>query len=285
MSLAARAPAASTLQGRYAHLIRIVRELRSAAVGYSGGVDSTLLLKVAVDNLGERALAITAVSPSLAGRDRREAVRLAAEIGARHLLVDSHEVEEPAYRANAPGRCFLCKEELFRILWAAARARGLACVAYGAITDDLGDFRPGMEAALRAGARAPLLEAGFSKQDVREMSRRLDLRTWDRPASACLSSRIPHGLAIDAVLLKRVELSEDFLLEHGFRQVRVRAHGEIARIECCARDLARFLEPAFRARLTVRLRQLGFRFVTLDLEGYRPGGALNPPGAVPRRAG
>lgn len=260
---------------RYEDLLRIVRGMESVVVGFSGGADSTLLLKVAADQLGGKALAVTAVSPSYPGRDLEEARRLAVEIGAEHLLLDSKEFDQPGYVANAPNRCFFCKRELFDLLWAAARERGFATVAYGAITDDLGDFRPGMEAARAAGARAPLLEAGLSKQDVREISRSLGLPNWDRPASACLSSRIPHGTPIDPAELKQVEMAEDYLIAHGFRLVRVRAHGEIARIECAPEDLARLVEPGFRGLLAEKLREIGFRYVTLDLEGYRAG-SLNP---------
>ena len=270
----------STSEERYEDLLGVVRGLGSVVVGFSGGADSTLLLKVAFDQLGDRTLAVTAVSPSYPERDLREATQLAAEIGVPHVLVDSHEFEQPGYIANAPNRCFFCKKELFDLLHGAARERGFATVAYGAITDDLGDFRPGMDAARLAGARAPLLEAGISKDDVRRISRKLGLRTWDRPASACLSSRIPHGTAIDPSDLKRVERAEDWLLDRGFRQVRVRAHGEIARIECAPEELPRLVEPVLREQITAELRSLGFRFVTIDLEGYRTG-SLNP---VPSRA-
>lgn len=265
----------ATLDERYEHLVSLVRSLDSVVIGFSGGTDSALLLKVATDQLGERALAITAVSPSFPQRDKRDAVELAAEIGATHLLVDSHEFEQPGYVANAPNRCFFCKQELFDILSAVARERGFSTIAYGAITDDLGDFRPGMEAARKAGARAPLLEAGLGKTDVREISHRLGLKTWDRPASACLSSRIPHGTPIDAVQLGHVEKCEDFLIENGFTQVRVRAHGDVARIECRPADLPRLVEPSLGLRLAARFKELGFRYVTVDIEGYRTG-SLNP---------
>jgi len=276
----AASPAA--LEGRHRDLDRILRAIGPVVIGFSGGADSALLLKAAFDALGERALAVTAVSPSLPERERREAVDLAREIGAPHRLVDSHEFEDPSYRANGERRCFFCKKELFEILWRVARETGRAAVAYGAITDDLGDFRPGMDAARQAGARAPLLEAGLSKDDVRALSRKLGLRTWDRPASACLSSRIPHGTAIDAGTLKRVELAEDWLLEKSFRQVRVRAHGDVARIECAPDDLPRFIEPELRLALNERFRQIGFRYVTLDLEGYRTG-SLSPLLTLSRR--
>ncbi len=264
-----------TLEARYDLLQARVRDLGSVAVGFSGGADSALLLKVAVDLLGDRALAVTAVSPSLPDRDRREAIRVARDMGARHVLVSSNEFDDPGYRANAPNRCFFCKKELFDILRDTAAREGLSSIAYGAITDDLGDFRPGMDAAKASGARAPLLEAGFSKEDVRAISRRLGLSTWDRPASACLSSRIPHGVRVEPELLSRVERCEDFLIGRGIRQVRVRAHEEIARIECDPDDIARFLEPEFRKAVHAHFRACGFRFVTLDLQGYRTG-SLNP---------
>ena len=265
----------ATLDERYEKLVAIIRSLDSVVIGFSGGADSALLLKVATDHLGERALAITAVSPSFPQRDKREAIELAASWGAKHLLIDSHEFEQPGYVANTPNRCFFCKQELFDILSTVARERGYSSIAYGAITDDLGDFRPGMDAALKAGARAPLLESGLSKTDVREISRRLGLKTWDRPASACLSSRIPHGTSIDAAQLGRVEQCEDFLLQNGFTQVRVRAHGDVARIECPVADLPRLVEPLLSTRLAQRFKELGFRYVTVDIEGYRTG-SLNP---------
>lgn len=278
-SLSPRSAEDASLDERYARLLANIRDLGSVAIGFSGGADSALLLKAAVDALGERAVGVTAVSPSYPERDRREAIRIAAHIGARHVLVDSSEFEDPNYVANAPSRCFFCKKELFGLLQETARAEGLAHIAYGAITDDMSDFRPGMEAATQAGARAPLLEAGLSKQDVRAISRRLGLPTWDRPASACLSSRIPHGTPIEAEVLKRVELCEDFLLERGIRSVRVRAHGDLARIECAPESQERLVEPGLREELAARFRELGFRFVTLDLEGYRTG-SLNPEGSV-----
>ena len=265
----------ATLDERYENLVAIIRSLDSVVIGFSGGTDSALLLKVATDHLGERALAITAVSPSFPQRDKREAIELAASWGAKHLLIESHEFEQPGYVANTPNRCFFCKQELFDILWTVARERGYSSIAYGAITDDLGDFRPGMDAALKAGARAPLLESGLGKTDVREISRRLGLKTWDRPASACLSSRIPHGTSIDAAQLGRVEHCEDFLLQNGFTQVRVRAHGDVARIECPVADLPRLVEPLLSTRLAARFKELGFRYVTVDIEGYRTG-SLNP---------
>ncbi len=276
------AAGAALLEQRQRELDRILREIGPMVIGFSGGADSALLLKTAVDALGEGALAVTTISASLPERERRGAIDLAREIGARHILIESNEFDDPSYRANGDRRCFFCKKELFDILWRTARETGRTAVAYGAITDDLGDFRPGMDAAREAGARAPLLEAGFSKEDVRALSRRLGLRTWDRPASACLSSRVPHGTPIDAATLARVELGEDWLLDRGFRQVRVRAHGEVARIECAPEDLPRLVEPELRRRLAERFREIGFRYVTLDLEGYRTG-SLSPLVTLKRR--
>jgi len=245
-------------------------------VGFSGGSDSALLLKVAAEVLTGRVLAVTAVSPSLAQSELDDARAIAAEVGVRHLLVDSQEMEVEGYRENSPRRCYFCKSELFRILKDAARREGFAAIAYGAITDDLGDFRPGMEAAREAGAIAPLLEAGISKDHVREISRHLGLRTWDKPQSACLSSRVPFGTRIEVAVLSRIEQAEAALRSEGLRQVRVRDHGEIARVECPQDEFDRLLDPARRKRIVIALQAAGFRFVCLDLAGYRSG-SLNPP--------
>jgi uncharacterized protein len=255
----------------------VIRGLGSAAVAFSGGVDSALLLKVAVEELGDRALAITAVSPSYPRRDLDQARRLAREIGARHELLETREMDEPGYRANSERRCYFCKKELFRALGTEARQRGLPWVAYGANRDDLGDFRPGMDAAREAGARAPLLEAGMGKAEIRDMSRSLGLSTWDRPAKACLSSRFPFGTPITPEGLRRVERAEEVLEDLGFGQLRVRSHDDLARLELDAEGRRRLAaDPGLGDRIVVALKGLGFRFVTLDLEGYRSG-VFNPP--------
>jgi uncharacterized protein len=184
-------------------------------------------------------------------------------------------MEEEGYRENSPRRCYFCKAELFRLLKAEAAREGLAACAYGAITDDASDFRPGMDAAREAGAIAPLLEAGISKQDVRDISRHLGLRTWNKPQSACLSSRVPFGTRIDASILSRIERSEAVLRAEGLRQVRVRDHGEIARVECASEDFDLLMDPGRRSRVIEGLKAAGFRFVCLDLSGYRSG-SLNP---------
>ncbi|MBI3448109.1 MAG: ATP-dependent sacrificial sulfur transferase LarE [Acidobacteria bacterium] len=245
-------------------------------VGFSGGADSTLLVRVAEGVFPGRVVAVTAVSPSIPASEVEDATALAREIGVRHLLIDSQEMSIEGYAENSPRRCYFCKSELFRILKQQSERLGIPVMAYGAVTDDLGDFRPGMDAAREAGAIAPLLDAGVSKADVREISRHLGLRTWDKPAAACLSSRIPFGTRIDATLLSRVERAEAALRAEGFRQVRVRDHGEIARVECLPGDFERLLDPQRRERVTAAIRAAGFRFVCADLAGYRSG-SLNPP--------
>jgi len=267
------------LSARAEEVYRRLREVIASAgpmvVGFSGGADSALLLKVASDVLPGRVIALTAVSPSLAESELADARAIAMELGVRHLLVESREMEEEAYLENSPRRCYFCKAELFRLLRAEADREGLVSCAYGAITDDVGDFRPGMEAASEARAIAPLLEAGISKQDVRDISRHLGLRTWNKPQSACLSSRVPFGTRIDVATLSRIERSEMILKAEGLRQVRVRDHGDIARVECAPEEFDRLMEADRRRRVIEGLKAAGFRFVCLDLAGYRSG-SLNP---------
>lgn len=247
--------------------------LGSVAVAFSGGADSTLLLAAAMRALGaERVLAITADSPTLPRSEMAEAESLARELGARHRIVVTTELDDPNFAENPPDRCYYCKRELFERMRAVAEAEGYAHLAYGATVDDLGDFRPGMQAAREAGAVAPLLAAGLNKQDVRDLSRQLELRTWDKPAMACLSSRFPYGAPIDASGLARVEQAEDLLRrELGFRQVRVRDGGQVARIEVALSDLPRLVEEHTRAYVVARLKALGYVYVTVNLEGVRSG--------------
>lgn len=249
----------------------LLRDMGSALVCYSGGIDSALVLAVAHEQLGERAIGVTAVSPSLAPSEREGAERIARHIGARHELVDSHEIERPAYVANGPDRCFHCKSELYDIARRKLEQLGFAVVLNGTNRDDLGDYRPGLEAAREAGVRSPLVELGFDKPAVRAVAKLLDLPIWDKPASACLSSRIPYGTAVTRERLSQIAAFEHDLSELGFIHARVRWHGKIARLELPLAELPRALEPAVRARLVAAGKQHGFNYVTLDLEGYRVG--------------
>ncbi len=249
-----------------------LRGCGGVVVALSGGVDSAVLLALALEALGAgRVLAATGISPSLARTDLAECARIAEFLGARLEQIPTHELERPEYRANRGDRCFHCRSELFAVLHGLARDRGLPRVAYGAIVDDLGDFRPGMRAAAQWGAVAPLLEAGLRKDEVRRLARAAGLFVADKPAGACLASRLPVGTEVTLGLLARVERAEAALREMGFRRVRVRHHGEVARIELDAEELARALEPECRSGIARAVREAGYRYVALDLEGYRPG--------------
>jgi pyridinium-3,5-biscarboxylic acid mononucleotide sulfurtransferase len=260
------------------------RELEATGgvmVAFSGGADSSLLLAAAVEALGDRAVAATGVSPSLAERELQDARELAAELGARHLVVPTHEQERPGYLANGADRCYFCKAELFEVLAPLAASEGLA-LAVGTNTDDLGDWRPGQRAAAERGVRTPLVAAGFSKRDVREASRRMGLRTHDKPAAACLASRVAYGIQVTPARLSRVERAEALVrsvlaaaAEAGGTapraQLRVRDHGDLARVEVSPAALPLLLGDPTRQRLVEGLRQLGFDYVTVDLEGFRSG--------------
>jgi uncharacterized protein len=250
----------------------ILREMGSVAIGYSGGVDSTLLLRVATDILGPQALAMIGRSATYPTREFEEAVRLAGAMGARWLVVDTEETDDLKFRENPANRCYYCKTELFGKLGGIAAQENIRWIADGTITDDLSDYRPGMQAKSEKDVRSPLLEAGLSKAEVREISRELGLPTWDKPAFACLSSRFPYGTGITRENLTRVDTAETFLRDNGFRCFRVRFHdATTARIEVGVDEIVRMMDPAFRTSLVARLKDLGFVYVTLDLQGYRTG--------------
>lgn len=247
----------------------------------SGGVDSAVLLLLAIEALGkERVLAITGDSPSLAPDDLADARRVASQLGARHEVIETHEIERPGYRANAGDRCYHCRTELFEVLGSIAVARGFSVVAYGAIADDLGDFRPGMRAAEEHRVLAPLLDAGIGKDDVREIAREAGIEVGDKPASACLASRLPVGFEVTRERLERVARAEEALRRLGFGALRVRHHGEVARLELDAEGMARLADDAVRSAVSAAVRKAGFRYTAVDLDGYRTG-SLNPEAAPP----
>ncbi|HWO90787.1 MAG TPA: ATP-dependent sacrificial sulfur transferase LarE [Methylomirabilota bacterium] len=247
----------------------IVRGMSSALIAYSGGVDSSLLLKLALDELGDRAVAVLASSPAYPESEQQEARELAQQLGARLVEVSTAEVELDAYRRNNPDRCFHCKEELFETLEPVRRDLGLDHIAYGATADDAGDHRPGHGSAVRRGIRFPLLEAGMGKAEIRAAARGLGLRNWNKPSFACLSSRIPHGTEVTVGALRQIEAAEAAIKALGFRQVRVRHHGDVARIEVDPEEIARLLSE--RERVVAALQAAGYRFVSVDLEGYATG--------------
>jgi len=259
------------IDSKYEALRKSLADMGSLLVAFSGGVDSTFLLKVARDVLGDRVRAVTAVSPTYPASEFREATELAEMIGAHPIVVTSNELEIPEFAANPRERCYFCKKELFQLCLQKAAELGLACVADGSNMDDLSDFRPGRRAALELGVRSPLLEAGLSKEEIRVLSRKLGLPTWDKQPCACLASRFPYGTEITAERLGRIERCEEFLREAGFRTFRVRFHHDTARIEVGREEIPRFLEGLLRASVTRFFKSQGFTYVALDLEGYRTG--------------
>ncbi len=259
-------------QTKYERLRSIIAELGSVVIGYSGGVDSTLLLKVATDVLGIKAIAVIGRSETYPTAEYEEAAGLAKGFGARYIEVATEETDVLKFQENPPDRCYFCKTELFGKLAEVAKQENIAWIADGTITDDTGDFRPGMRAKKENNVRSPLLEAELSKNDVREISRHLNLPTWDKPSFACLSSRFPYGFGISKENLTKVDRAEMLLRNAGFKYFRVRHHDEkTARIEVGAEELHRLLDDTLRLSLVAQLKELGFTYVTLDLQGYRTG--------------
>src|ERR1700719_1968290 len=261
-------------------LLARLAEAGSLIVALSGGADSAYLAWAAQKALGERSLSVTALSPSYSAYDRAELEKFIVHTGVRHEFVETQEMENPAYRANAGDRCYYCKDELFSVLGALASARGFAAVAYGVNADDTSDFRPGHRAAAEHRVLAPLLDAKMSKADIRALSQRAGLPTWDRPASACLSSRLPYGTEVTPERLTLIENGEAILRALGFRQFRVRLHDQLARIEIARAELPLAMTPEMGATISQRFKAAGFLYVALDLDGYRQG-SLNA--ALPER--
>lgn len=256
---------------KQARLFRMLSGLDSLLIAFSGGADSAYLAWAAHQTLADRALAVTALSASYSGHDREQADSFVRATGVRHEFIATHEFENPLYVANNADRCYHCKDELFDQMESLARIRNFRSIAYGINADDTHDFRPGHRAAHEHRILAPLLDAALAKREIRDLSRRAGLPTWDRPASACLSSRIPYGVAVSPELLMKVERAESALRALGFRQFRVRAHGDLARIELAPDELARGLAGDMARQISVQVKAVGFTFVTLDLEGYRQG--------------
>ena len=253
------------------HLKEIIGGMGSVIVAYSGGVDSAFLAVTANQVLGPKALAVTAKSPSLAPSELEGALELAQRFGLNHRVIETKEVERPDYLANNPNRCYFCKDELYTHLAALASAENVAWVANGTNADDLGDFRPGLEAAKQYNVRSPLVEAGLSKEEIRGFARGMDLPVWDKPAQACLSSRIPYGTPVSVEALTRIAQAEEFLRSLGLKQLRVRHHGTVARIEVAPEDFSRLLEGETRNMITQRFKAIGYAYITLDLDGFRSG--------------
>jgi uncharacterized protein len=262
---------AALLAQKQEKLFSILAGMKRVLVAYSGGTDSAYLAWAANRVLAGDAVAITADSASIPESHKRDAEAFASECGFRHEYIETHEFENPDYVKNDPNRCFHCKDELFTQLDALGRERGIGHIVYGVNVDDLGDYRPGQRAAKLHQVEAPLVDAGLTKAEIRELSRLANLSTWDRPASACLSSRIPYGTAVTMETVKTVELGEEAIKALGFRQFRVRFHGELVRLEIAKDELGRALTPEMARAFVDIFKPLGFHYVTIDLEGYRQG--------------
>jgi uncharacterized protein len=252
-------------------LLKQLAEFSSVIVALSGGADSAYLAWAANRAIGDHALSVTALSPSYSAHDRSVVEDFVRQLGVRHEFIETHEMENPKYRANAGDRCYFCKDELFTVLDAIAQERAFAAIAYGVNADDTLDFRPGHRAAAEHRVLAPLLDAGLHKAEIRQLSQRAGLPTWDRPASACLASRLPYGTEVTPERLALVERGEAVLRDLGFRQFRVRLHEKLARVEIAPEEMPRAMSPEMAASMAARLKAAGFTYVALDLEGYRQG--------------
>jgi uncharacterized protein len=266
-------------------LRRLLRDMERVLIAFSGGVDSSFLLRVAGEELGDRVVALTTRSPTAPEDDLVFALSFAEELGVRHLVLDANELEIPEYAANPTNRCYFCKDRLYEICHAEAERLGIEHIADGVNLDDLGDYRPGLQAAREHHIRHPLVEAELSKAEIRAFSRALGLPTWDRPSSPCLSSRFPYGTAITLDALRKVGGAERVLRQLGFRECRVRYHESVARIEVVPEEIARLTASPVREIVLRELRAFGFRYVAVDLQGYRTGslneGLVESPGAIP----
>ncbi len=251
------------------NLKKILHDMQSVIIGYSGGVDSTFLAKVATDVLGEKALSVAAISESFSEHERQEAEKLAQDLGLNYTTVETSELENPEYRKNESNRCFYCKQELFVHLKQIAEQKGYTEILVGTNKDDLGDYRPGQQAAQLAGVRSPMVEADMSKDDIRLLSKEMNIPTWDKPAFACLSSRFPYGEEITKEKLTMVEKAESVLRELGFRQFRVRHHTHLARIEVPPEDMKKLVQHG--KEVHERMKEIGYAYVAMDLKGYRSG--------------
>ncbi len=259
---------------KWDRLIALLKGFDGVALAFSGGVDSTLLLAAAVNALGDRSLAVIGRSPTYPKRELDAAVELAEGLGARYRIVDTDEMSRDEFRQNPPTRCFHCKTVLFTTVKGIAEAEGLAQVIEGTNADDTGDFRPGMEASRQLGVRAPLLEVGLTKQEIRDLSKALGLPTWDKPAMACLSSRIPYGEVITLEKLGRIEQAENGIRDLGIKALRIRDHGDVARLEVAPAHISEIAAPPIRDQISQIARAAGYKYVCLDLDGYRTG-AMN----------